>query len=51
MKRQAAAVVILLIAAALFAQPDKDLVGNWKMDASRSRFASSGDAPVLEVIK
>ena len=52
MKRYAAAAtVILLIAAAVFAQADKDLVGTWKMDASRSKFVSSRDAPALVVIK
>ncbi len=50
-KHLAAAIVTLLFAAAVFAQPDKDLVGTWKMDASRSKFASSSDAPVLVVIK
>jgi hypothetical protein len=46
MKRNlAAAVGILLIAAAVFAQPDKELIGTWKMDASRSKFAGSRDAP------
>jgi hypothetical protein len=47
----AAAILILMIVAAVFAQPDKDLVGTWKMDASRSKFASSSDAPVLALIK
>ena len=47
----AAASAILLIAAAVFAQPDKDIVGTWKMDASRSRFVSSGGAPAVVVIK
>jgi hypothetical protein len=50
-KQLAAATVILLFAAALFAQPDKDLVGTWKMDASRSKFNSSRDAPVLVTVK
>jgi hypothetical protein len=47
----AAAIGMLLIAAAVFAQPDKDLIGTWKMDASRSKFVSSRDAPVLVVVK
>ena len=50
-KTLAAAIVIFAIAAGSFAQPDKELVGTWKMDASRSKFASSSDAPVLVVIK
>ena len=50
-KYRAAAILILLIVAAVFAQPDKDLVGTWKMDASRSKFAGSSDAPALVVIK
>ena len=52
MKRYAAAAtVILLIAAAVFARADKDIVGTWKMDASRSKFVSSSDAPALVAIK
>ena len=52
MKRYSAAVIgILLIAAAGLAQSDQDLIGTWKMDASRSKFVSSSDAPVLVVIK
>ena len=52
MKRYcAAAIVILLIAGALLAQADKDLVGTWKMDASRSKFANSSDAPAVVVLK
>ena len=47
----AAAIGILLVAAAVFAQPDKDLIGTWKMDASRSKFVSSSGAPVLVVVK
>ena len=47
----AAAIVIIAIAAGSFAQPDKDLVGTWKMDASRSKFVSSSGAPALVVIK
>jgi hypothetical protein len=47
----AAAIGILLFSAAVFAQLDKDLIGTWKMDASRSKFASSSGAPVLVVIK
>ncbi len=50
-KYVAAATVIVLITAAVFAQADKNLVGTWKMDASRSKFVSSSDAPVLVVIK
>ena len=30
----AAASAILLIAAAVFAQPDKDIIGTWKMDVA-----------------
>ena|SRR5580765_7543084 len=52
MKRNlAAAIGILLITAAVFAQPDKELIGTWKMDASRSKFAGSRDAPVLVLVK
>jgi hypothetical protein len=46
----AAAIVVLTIAIGSLAQPDKDLVGTWKMDASRSRFVSSSGAPALVVI-
>ena len=46
----AAALVILAIAGGSFAQPDKELVGTWKMDASRSKFVSSSGAPALVVI-
>jgi hypothetical protein len=52
MKRYfAAAIGTLLIAVAVVAQTDQDLIGTWKMDASRSRFAGSSDAPVSVVIK
>jgi len=52
MKRYVAAVIgVLLVAVGIFAQPDKDLVGTWKMDASRSRFVGSSGAPALVVIK
>jgi len=52
MKRyQAAVIVILTVAAAAWSQTDKDLVGTWKMDASRSKFASSRDATAVMVIK
>ena len=46
-----AAIVALTIAGGSFAQADKDIVGTWKMDASRSKFAGSGGAPALVVIK
>jgi hypothetical protein len=51
MKSYSAAATIILIAAAVFAQSDEQLIGTWKMDASRSKFASSRDAPVLALIK
>ena len=52
MKRAlAAAIIVLTIAAGSLAQPDKDLIGTWKMDASRSKFVSSSGAPALVVIK
>jgi hypothetical protein len=52
MKQYFAAVIgVLLIAAAVFAQPDKDLIGTWKMDASRSKFVSSSGAPAQVVVK
>jgi hypothetical protein len=41
----------LLIAVAVVAQSDQHLIGTWKMDASRSRFAGSSDAPALVVIQ
>jgi hypothetical protein len=47
----AAAIVILTIAVGSFAQPDKDIVGTWKMDASLSSFARSSDAPAIVVIR
>ena len=46
-----AAVAVFALAAVIPGQSDKDLVGTWKMDASRSKFAGSGDAPALVVIK
>ena len=45
------AIAVLTIAVANFAQTDKDIVGTWKMDASRSKFVSSSGAPALVVIK
>jgi len=45
------AIVVLTIAVGSFAQADKDIVGTWKMDASRSKFVSSGGAPALVVIR
>ena len=45
------AIVVLTIAVANFAQPEKDIVGTWKMDASRSKFDGSSGAPALVVIK
>jgi hypothetical protein len=50
-KHLAAAIVILAIAAGGFAQPHKDLVGTWKMDASRSKFERSSGAPAIVVLK
>jgi hypothetical protein len=50
-KSLAAAIVVLTIAVGSPAQPDKDLVGTWKMDASRSKFVSSSGAPALVVVK
>lgn len=47
----AAAIVILAIAVGVFAQPDKELVGTWKMDASRSKFVRSSGAPAIVVLK
>ena len=43
--------VITLLAFACLAQPDKDVVGTWKMDASRSRFLSFRGAPRSVVIR
>ena len=47
----AAAAIVILMAVAVCAQSDDQLIGTWKMDASRSKFASSSDAPVLALIK
>jgi hypothetical protein len=51
MKTSAAVLAILAICAATFAQPGNDLVGTWKMDASRSRMVNSRGADTLFVIK
>ena len=50
-KSLAAAIITLTIAAGSLAQTDKDIVGTWKMDASRSKIVSSSGAPALVVIK
>jgi len=47
----AAAAIVILMAVAVCAQSDDQLIGTWKMDASRSKFASSIDAPVHALIK
>jgi hypothetical protein len=43
--------VIAVLAFTCVAQVENDVVGTWKMDASRSKFVSSSDAPALVVIK
>lgn len=52
MKRHLTALlVIMMLAVVVIAQPDKDLLGTWKMDASRSRFAGDRGAPASVVIR
>ncbi|HYW70280.1 MAG TPA: hypothetical protein VE961_04565 [Pyrinomonadaceae bacterium] len=46
-----AAIAVLAIAAPTFAQAGNDLVGTWKMDASRSKIAGSSGASALFIIK
>lgn len=45
------AVVIFLAAFVVYAQPEKDVIGTWKMDASRSEFSGSRGAPNDVVIR
>jgi hypothetical protein len=42
MKLRVSLALVLLAAFAAYAQSDKDLIGSWKMDASRSSFAGRG---------
>ena len=52
MKRYlAAALVTMFFAAVSFSQPDRDLVGTWKMDASRSKSLGVRGAPASIVIR
>jgi hypothetical protein len=46
-----AAVVISLAAIVVYAQPEKDVIGTWKMDVSRSEFTGSHGAPSDVVIR
>jgi hypothetical protein len=39
------AALILLAALAVYAQTEKDVIGTWKLDASRSSFAATRGAP------
>src|SRR5215831_17189328 len=51
MKRSLAAFLILAGALVVYAQPDIDVIGSWKMDASRSSFPGPRCAPHDVVIK
>lgn len=51
MKRWFAALLILAAALAVYAQPDIDVIGSWKMDASRSSFSGPRGAPNDVLIK
>ena len=51
MRRLLACALVTIFAAAAFAQPDKDLLGTWKMDASRSKFLSLRGAPANILIR
>src|SRR5215831_4969677 len=51
MKPVRAAFLILVTALAVYAEPETDLIGSWKMDASRSRFSGPRGAPHDVVIK
>jgi len=43
--------LILLAALAVYAQTEKDVIGTWKMDASRSNFSAGRGAPNEVVIQ
>ena len=51
MKRALVAFLIFAGALAVYAQPEPDLIGSWKMDASRSNFSGPRGAPSDVVIK
>ena len=51
MKRSFAVFLILAGALVVYAQPDIDVIGSWKMDASRSNFSGPRGAPYDVVIK
>jgi hypothetical protein len=44
-KRSLVTFLILVGALVVYAQPEKDLIGTWKMDASRSNFSGPRGAP------
>jgi hypothetical protein len=44
-KRSLVAFLILIGALAVYAQPEKEVIGTWKMDASRSNFSGPRGAP------
>lgn len=46
-----ASTCMVLLVAAIHAQPAADVVGTWKMDASRSHFAGSHTTPVDVIIR
>jgi hypothetical protein len=50
-KRSAVTFLILIGALVVYAQPEKDLIGTWKMDASRSNFSGPRGAPNDVVIR
>jgi hypothetical protein len=45
------AVVALGLAAAVSAQPDRDIVGTWKLDASHSRFFGASGPPSNVIVR
>ena len=51
MKPTLAAFLILVGTLAVYAQPDLDVIGSWKLDASRSNFSSPRDATADVLIK
>ena len=51
MKRAFVTFLIFVAALAVSAQPEQDLIGSWKLDASRSSFSGPRGAPADVVIK
>lgn len=51
MKRAFVTFLIFVSALVVYAQPEQDLIGSWKMDASRSKFSGPRGAPSDVVIK